>query len=226
MIKEADLNSFDFSPLDATKNWPESKIPLVKLGTFTLNRNPKNFFEEVEELAFSPADLVPGVEPSEDRLLQGRLFSYFDTQRYRLGANFQKIPVNAPRNSPANNHNQNGAADAAVNTSDVNYQPSVEVNTPNDDSTFKVAQTAYGNVAIAQKKIEKTNNFAQAGDLYRSYSKEMQNHLISNLVDDLGQVKNKDVQKKMITFFYLADREYGMRVAAALGFTQADFMNK
>jgi len=226
MIKEADLNSFDFSPLDATKNWPESKIPLVKLGTFTLNRNPKNFFEEVEELAFSPADLVPGVEPSEDRLLQGRLFSYFDTQRYRLGANFQKIPVNAPRNSPANNHNQNGAADDAVNTSDVNYQPSIEPNTPNDDSTFKVAQTAYSNVAIAQKQIEKTSNFAQAGELYRSYSTEMQSHLISNLAGDLGQVTNKDVQKKMITYFYMADRDYGMRLAAALGFTQADFMKK
>ena len=77
-----------------------------------------------------------------------------------------------------------------------------------------------------RKKIEKTNNFAQAGDLYRSFSKEMQSQLISNLVDDLGQVKNKDVQKKMITFFYLANREYGMRVAAALGFTKADFVNK
>ena len=226
MIKEADLNSFDFSPLDATKNWPETKIPLVKLGTFILNRNAKNVFEEIEELAFSPADLVPGIEASEDRLLQGRLFSYFDTQRYRLGANFQKIPVNAPIHSPANNHNQNGAADAAVNISDVNYQPSETLNTPNDDSTYKVAKTSYSNAAISQKKIEKTNDFAQAGELYRSYSKEMQNNLISNLVGDLGQVTNKEIQKKMITFFYMADRDYGMRVAAALGFTQADFMKK
>ena len=143
-----------------------------------------------------------------------------------MGANFQKIPVNAPKYSPANNHNQNGAGDNAVNTSDVNYQPSVEPNTPNDDSTFKVAKTSYNNAAISQKKIEKTNDFAQAGELYRSYSKEMQNNLISNMVGDLGQVKNKDVQKKMITFFYLADRDYGMRLAAALGFTQADFMRK
>lgn len=226
MIKEADIDSFDFSPLDATKNWPVAKIPLVKVGAFTLNRNAKNYFEEIEELAFAPSDLVSGIEPSEDRLLQGRLFSYFDTQRYRLGVNFQKIPVNAPRNSPANNYNQNGAADNAVVTSDVNYQPSVEAKTLVDDNTFKLAKTAYSNAAISQKKIEKTNDFAQAGELYRSYTKEMQDNLISNMVGDLGQVRNKEVQKKMITHFYLADREYGMRLAAALGFTQADFMKK
>lgn len=208
------------------KNWPVAKIPLVKVGTFTLNRNAKNYFEEIEELAFAPSDLVPGIEPSEDRLLQGRLFSYFDTQRYRLGTNFQKIPVNAPKNSPANNYNQNGAADNAVVTSDVNYQPSVEAKTLVDDNTFKLAKTAYSNAAISQKKIEKTNDFAQAGELYRSYTKEMQDNLIANMAGDLGQVRNKEVQKKMITHFYLADREYGMRLAAALGFTQADFMKK
>jgi catalase len=226
MIKEADMDSFEFSPLDATKNWPVAKIPLVKVGTFTLNRNAKNYFEEIEELAFAPSDLVPGIEPSEDRLLQGRLFSYFDTQRYRLGTNFQKIPVNAPRNSPANNYNQNGAADNALVTSDVNYQPSVESKTLVDDNTFKLAKTTYSNAAISQIKIEKTNDFAQAGELYRSYTKEMQDNLISNMAGDLSQVKNKEVQKKMITHFYLADREYGMRLAAALGFTPADFMKK
>jgi len=226
MIKEADLDSFDFSPLDATKNWPEAKIPMVKVGTFTLNRNAKNYFEEVEQLAFSPADLVPGIEPSEDRLLQGRLFSYFDTQRYRLGINFQKIPVNAPKNSSANNYNQDGVANTGTVTSDVNYQPSVEPKTLVDDNSFKLAKTVYANAAISQKKIEKTNDFGQAGELYRSYTKEMQDNLISNLVGDLAQVKNKEVQKKMITYFYLADRDYGMRLATTLGFTQADFMKK
>lgn len=226
MIKEADLNNFDFSPLDATKIWPVNLVPLVKVGTMTLNKNPKNYFEDIEEIAFSPADLVPGIEPSEDRLLQGRLFSYFDAQRYRLGANFQKLAVNAPRNSPANNYNQNGAADNAGVTSDVNYQPSAQAKTLTDDSTFKVAQTRYNNVAISQRKIEKTNDFAQAGELYRSFSKETQDHLIANLVGDLGQVKSRDVQMKMITFFYKADRDYGMRVATALGFTAADFMKK
>ncbi len=226
MIKETELNNFDFSPLDATKIWPVNLIPLVKVGTMTLNKNPKNYFEDIEEIAFSPADLVPGIEPSEDRLLQGRLFSYFDAQRYRLGANFQKITVNAPKNSKAANYNQNGLADNAAVTSDVNYQPSVQANTLTDDSTFKVAQTHYSNVAISQRKIEKTNDFAQAGDLYRSFNKENQDHLIANLVADLGQVKDKAVQMQMITFFYKADRNYGMRVATALGFTAADFIKK
>ncbi len=225
IIKEADLNSFDFYPLDATKDWPEAKIPLVKVGTMTLNRNAKNYFEEIEQLAFAPGSLVPGVEASEDKLLQGRLFSYFDTQRYRLGTNFQKIPVNAPVNSAANNNNQDGNFDNTGTNSDINYEPSVE-QPIKDDNAYKVAATRYNNAAIAQQKIEKTNDFAQAGELYRSYTKEQQDHLISNLVGDLSQVKNKEVQKKMITHFYLADRDYGMRLATALGFTAADFMKK
>lgn len=226
MIKEEDLNTFDFYPLDATKDWPESIIPMVKVGTMTLNKNPKNYFEEIEQMAFSPGSLIPGVEPSEDKLLQGRLFSYFDTQRYRLGTNFQRIPVNAPKNSPTNNHNMDGNFDNDGTASDVNYQPSTVANTPNDDSQYKVATTKYSNVTIAQQKIEKTNDFTQAGELYRSLSKEMQNNLIANLSADLKQVKNKEVQKRMISYFYMADKDYGIRLATACGYTANDFLKK
>ncbi|WP_144481614.1 catalase, partial [Bacillus subtilis] len=85
-----------FDPLDPTKVWPEDRFPLIEVGTMTLNRNPKNFFAEVEQAAFTPSATVNGIEPSEDKLLQGRLFSYPDTQRYRLGANYLQIPVNCP----------------------------------------------------------------------------------------------------------------------------------
>ena len=95
VLDPKDLNSFDFDPLDPTKSgqpiWFQSKV-----GTLTLNRMPKNFFNETEQAAFAPGNLVPGIEPSEDRLLQGRIFSYSDTQMYRLGVNHQQIPVNRP----------------------------------------------------------------------------------------------------------------------------------
>lgn len=225
MIKAADLNNFDFYPLDATKDWPTDKIPMVKVGTMTLHKNADNYFEDVEQLAFAPGSLVPGIEASEDKLLQGRLFSYFDTQRYRLGTNFQRIPVNAPQQSKTLNYNQDGNFANKNVQSDVNYQPSVNSNTIQDNTDYKVAPTAYTNAFIAQQKIEKTNDFAQAGALFRSYSKQMQANLIANLAADLGQVKNKEVQKKMITHFYLADRDYGMQLAKALGFTKEDFMH-
>ena len=104
MLKPEDLDKFDFNPLDATKIWPENLAPSTKIGKMTLNRMPANFFDETEQSAFSPGTLVPGIEPSEDKLLQGRVFSYFNTQRYRIGANFQQLPVNAPKVAVAN-HN-------------------------------------------------------------------------------------------------------------------------
>ncbi len=128
-LSPADLNKFEFNPLDAIKTWPEKIAPLMKVGKMTLNRMPDNFFEETEQSVFSPANMVPGVKPSEDRLLQGRLFSYFDTQRYRVGPNFQQLPINRPV-AKAANYNQNGALSARGQNSEVNYQPRAPMGSP------------------------------------------------------------------------------------------------
>lgn len=98
MMKKEDFERLDFYPVDVTKIWPEAVAKSVKVGTMTLNQNPTNYFQQLEQAAFSPGTLVPGIDSSEDKLLQGRLFSYFDTQRHRLTGNFQQIPVNAPKN--------------------------------------------------------------------------------------------------------------------------------
>lgn len=226
MIAPEDLQSFDFWPLDATKDWPADKIEKIKIGTMTLNQNPVNYFEQVESIAFSPGDLIPGVEPSEDKLLQGRLFSYFDTQRHRLGGNFQQLKINQPLEAPLN-YNADGYSSFAnkkfINP-DVNYQPSNKV-ALKEDTQYKQSETVLKEVTITQKKITKTNDFAQAGDFYRALSKKEQDNLIKNLVGDLGQVTDKAIQKTMITYFYRADSDYGMRVATALGFSQKDFRN-
>ncbi len=224
MIKPENLNDFDFWPLDATKDWPEDLIPKEKIGTMTLNENPVNFFEEVESIAFSPGSLIPGVEPSEDRLLQGRLFSYFDTHNHRLGANNKQIEVNKPKLKVVN-YNSNGQASARnkeVPHADVNYQPSSRVDVK-DNEAYKHSQQQYEDAVSMQQKIDKTNDYGQAGDLFRSLSKEAQNNLIKNLAADLSKVTVEDIKKKMIVHFYRADRDFGMRLVEALGLSMNDF---
>lgn len=221
ILKPEDLDKFDFNPLDVTKVWPESIAPLTKVGKMTLNRVPDNFFEEVEQSAFAPANLVPGIEPSEDKLLQGRLFSYTDTQRHRIGGNFQQLPINAPK-AAVNTYNQDGAFSNRHKTSDVNYQPSVAADALADNAQYKYSVSKFTNVTTVQQKITKPNDFKQAGDFYRSLSETDKASLIKNLSGDLAAVKNKDVARKMVGYFYLADADYGTRLAKALNFSREE----
>ncbi len=222
-LKASDFDKLDYHPLDVTKIWNEKEAPSVLLGTMTLNKVPDNFFEFTEQSAFSPASLVPGIEPSEDKLLQGRLFSYFDTQRYRVGANFQQLPVNAPL-AKVNSNNQNGALSRRGTTGEVNYQPSRVSDKP-EDVSFKHSNARYGDVSIVQMKISKPNDFQQAGEFYRSLSEGMKTNLVKNLVADLGQVKDREVLKIMTGRFYMADSDFGKRVAAALKLSREEVEN-
>ena len=216
MLAPEDLDKFAFNPLDATKTWPETTAPLMKVGKMTLNRLPDNFFETTEQAAFSPGNLVPGIEPSEDRLLQGRLFSYFDTQRHRMGANFQQLAVNRPQGL-ATNYNQAGAMNMRGAKSEINFQPS----SADGETLTDQPQDRYSGLKLAgstvQKQIGKTDNFAQAGDVYAAFSETDKAHLITNLAGDLSQVKNKAIQTTMVSFFYRANADYGTRLAKELG---------
>ncbi len=213
-LKPEQLDSFSFDPLDATKIWPIDSVPEQKIGEMVLNRMPANFFQETEQAAFAPANLVPGIEPSEDRLLQGRVFSYADTQLHRLGPNHQSLPINRPL-APVNNGNQDGFANHGSTTSDVNYQPSRNgglVETP--AARFSSAPLAG---ATQQRRIHKTEDFAQAGDFYRALDEAARARLIGNLAADLGQVRSAEIREILASFFYRADAEYGARVAEAVG---------
>lgn len=215
MLKKEDFAALDFNPVDVTKIWPESVSKLVKVGTMTLNQNPSNYFQQVEQSAFSPGTLVPGIEPSEDKLLQGRLFSYFDTQRHRLSGNFQQIPVNAPKNS-VTTYNQDGYMSIREQQGDVNYQPSTNSPAVVDNAKFKYSKSVFSaGTTTSQAKIDKENNFKQAGDLYKSFSKQDQDNLIKNLSGALNGVKNKVIVQKMIAHFYQANNEYGSRLMKA-----------
>ncbi|WP_343569238.1 catalase [Acinetobacter sp.] len=213
VLDPKDLDSFDFNPLDPTKIWPTKLVPEMKIGTLTLNRMPKNFFNETEQAAFAPANLVPGIEPSEDRLLQGRLFAYADTQMYRLGANHQQIPVNRPLVT-VNSNNQEGAMNISERDSDVNYQPSLKESMVEVLKARTIETPLYGKVM--QRAIVKQQNFKQAGDLYRSYSEVEKRDLIRNLAADLGQVKDLETKHIMLSYFYKADVGYGTRLTQAV----------
>ncbi|PVZ20611.1 catalase [Pseudomonas sp. URIL14HWK12:I9] len=206
VLKPEDLAKFDFDPLDATKIWPD--VPEQKIGQMVLNKNVDNYFQETEQVAMAPANVVPGIEPSEDRLLQGRVFSYADTQMYRLGANGMSLPINRPRVA-VNNGNQDGALNFGHTNTGVNYEPSRLNPRPADESARYSQMALSGNTQ--QAKIQREQNFKQAGDLYRSYSPKEQQDLINSFGESLAST---DTESKniMLSYLYKADPAYGTGV--------------
>lgn len=211
VLKPSELDDFDYNPLDATKMWLDIKE--TKVGTMTLNRTPDNFFQETEQAAFAPANLVPGIEPSEDRLLQGRVFAYSDTQMYRLGANHMQLPINRPKTA-VNNWNQDGAGNPGHQTNDVNYQPSKRAPRTEEARGRYSESKLHG--SYQQKAITKQQPFAQAGELYRSFSKQEKANLVKNLAGDLGKVTDDATKHKMLSHFYQADPEFGRQLTKAV----------
>jgi len=210
-MSPADLTKFDFDPLDDTKVW--TGIPEVKIGKLTLNRVPENFFQFTEQSAFAPGMLVPGIEASEDRMLQGRLFSYADTQRHRVGNNYLMLPVNKPYGVVENN-NQDGQMNFGITTGDVNYEPSSRVQKAQNDDKKQSQAPLTG--TITQRPIQKPLNFRQAGELYRSFTEEQKANLIKNMTSDMSKVKDAAVTVRMISHFMQADEDYGTRLAKSM----------
>jgi catalase len=178
----------DFDPLDATKLWPESKIPLLKIGKLTLNKATEDYFEEVEKSAFSPASTVPGIEFSFDRLLQGGLFISLDALRHRLGPDYEQIPVNRAR--------------FTVNSASLQ-----------DDLVPSIAVTGF----IDRDDNKKGDDFTQAGERYRSMIPKEQDHLVNNIIDHLMFVDDK-IQQKVVGYFIKADQEFGERISRGLDY--------
>jgi len=214
LMNIADELHQDFDPLDATKTWPEDKFPLMLVGKMVLNRNPKNFFAEVEQAAFCPASIVPGIEFSADKLLQGRTFSYADTQRHRLGANYLQLPVNRPI-VPVNNNQRDGAMQSGEFSGPVNYEPSSLGRDLPKEAPAGTPREYRIEGEVTRQKISKTNDFAQAGERYRSLGKIDQEHLVDNLIADLMHI-DKSIQKRVAENLTKADPELGKSVVKGL----------
>lgn len=208
----------DFDPLDDTKLWPVDQFPFLPVGKMTLDRNPINFFAEVEQSAFGTGVLVDGLDFSDDKMLQGRTFSYSDTQRYRVGTNYLQLPINAPKKAAATNQRDGQMAYRqdlveGVNPH-VNYEPSSLGGLKEAPKVHK-DHTPHYNAALVRERIDRQNNFKQAGETYRNFEEWEREELISNLVSTLAPVR-KDIQDKMIELFSQCDEDYGRRVAEGL----------
>lgn len=214
----------DWDPLDVTKLWPEDQFPMLHVGRIVLDRNPSDYHNEVEQVAFGTGVLVDGIDFSDDKLLQGRTFAYSDTQRYRVGPNYLQLPINAPKCPYATN--QRGGqmsyhVDGAEQGSNphVNYEPSNR-NGLREQQRTAPPPRAFVQGEIGRQKIERTNDFKQAGERYRSFADWERDELIRNLVDALGQCDTV-IQEKMVDHFTRADPDYGRRVAKGLGLEQS-----
>lgn len=215
IMSDDDHPELDFDPLDPTKLWPEEQFPFLPVGRMVLNKNPDNYFAEVEQVAFGTGVLVDGLDFSDDKLLQGRTFSYSDTQRYRVGANYLQLPINAPKKHVATNQ-EGGQMLYRVDRRDphINYEPSTagglkEAVNPGKEHTPYVA----GN--IVREKIDRTNDFKQPGERYRMMEEWEREELIANLVNGLVTCR-KAIQDKMIDMLTKCDADYGARVAEGL----------
>jgi catalase len=211
------MNTLLFRGDYPTKIWPN--VPEVKIGQMVLTGNVDNFFQETEQVAMAPSNLVAGIEASEDRLLQGRLFSYADTQLHRIGTNGLSLPINKPKNE-VHNFNQDGQMNGGHNqTEGVNYQPSQIY------PVQEVVSSRYSHLPLngttQQAAIDRQQNFRQAGELYRSFSDKEKGDLIQTLGSALSHAQESS-RKVMLSYFYKADADYGTRLAAVTKDNVAD----
>ncbi|MDQ1523060.1 MAG: catalase [Pyrinomonadaceae bacterium] len=210
----------DFDPLDDTKIWPEEQFPMLPVGRMVLDRNPSNYFAEVEQAAFGTGVLVDGLDFSDDKMLQGRTFSYSDTQRYRVGTNYLQLPINRPQKYVATNQRDGQMAyyvdgvEAGENPH-VNYEPSSREGLQEAPRAGR-DHTPHVEGAVIRQKIGRTNDFKQAGERYRTMEGWERDDLVQNLSAALKQC-NPDIQERMIALLTKCDEDYGRRVAEGIG---------
>jgi catalase len=210
-------NNYKFNPFDMTKVLPHGDFPVIPVGRMVLNRNPENYFAEVEQSAFCPGNLVPGIGPSPDKMLQARILFYHDAHRYRLGPNYHLIPVNSPKGVEAITYQRDGAMRVDDNGGDgPNYYPN-SFGGPAPDMEFTEPGIEVSGKTGRQPHVHPNDDFAQPGVLYgKVMTDEARDHLVGNIVDHLKNAQ-KRIQLRQTALFYKVDPEYGDRVSKGLG---------
>ena len=220
VIEEADERRFDFDPLDPTKIWPESLVPVQRVGKLVLDRNVDNFFAETEQVAFCPTNIVPRIDFSNDPLLQGRLFSYLDTQLSRLGGpNFHEIPINRPT-CPVANTQRDGHKRHTVNVGPVNYQPNSRGGgcpMQSGGAGFVTYPERIDARKVRERSESFSDHFTQATLFWNSMSAPEQDHIVDAYRFELGKVDSKDIRERMIDLLLHIDRGLAHRVAYGIG---------
>ena len=222
IIPEEDEHKYPFDLLDPTKLIPEEIVPVIRVGKMTLNRNPSNFFAETEQVAFHPGHLVPGIDFSNDPLLQGRLFSYTDTQLSRLGSpNFHEIPINRSI-SPINNNQRDGHMRQTINTDKTSYHPnSLSGGCPFQAKAAEGGFTSYAEridaVKIRNRSKSFFDHFSQATLFFNSQSPAEQKHIVDALTFELGKVERVYIRERILGMLTQIDKNLVTKVADGLG---------
>ena len=226
MMDDNDHPELDFDPLDDTKTWPEEVFVPQYVGTMTLNRNVSDYHNENEQISFGTGVLVDGLEFSDDKMLVGRTFSYSDTQRYRVGPNYLQLPVNAPKNAKVATNQRGGQMSYGTDLAPgqnphVNYEPSI---TGGVQEAPKQGPSAVGpelEGRLTRERIERTNDYMQAGQRFQLMEQWEKDDLVKNFVDNISQAA-RPVQERMLWHFYMCDDELGARVGEGLGIGLAE----
>ena len=214
----ADAENYRFNPFDLTKVWPQADYPRIKVGTMTLNRNPENFFAQVEQAAFEPSNFVPGVATSPDKMLLGRIFSYADAHRYRIGTNYAQLPVNAPK-VPVNSYAKEGAMRFAYNSSETPVYAPNSYGGPNADTERyddNQGWTAGGEqVHAPYKQHAEDSDWGQAGTLVREVMDDAaRERLVGNIAGHLSNGVTEPVLQRVFEYWTNVDAELGKKVEA------------
>lgn len=219
VMTDEQAQQFPYNPFDLTKIWPHGDFPLSEVGIMELNRNPQNYFAEVEQSAFAPANIVPGIGFSPDKMLQARIMAYPDAHRYRLGVNYESLPVNHPQ-SPVHNYQRDGlmSHDGNGDTS-INYEPN-SFGGPAQNPDYAEPPISVDGEGARYNHRDGNDDYTQVGHLFQLMSADERARLIENIVSSMETVP-EDIQKRQIEHFLKADVAYGKGVASGLGLNVA-----
>jgi len=219
VMPETDADKTPYNPFDLTKVWPHGDYPLIEVGVMELNRNPDNYFAEIEQVAFSPSNIVPGIGFSPDKMLQARIFSYADAHRYRLGTHYEALPVNQAK-SPVHHYHKDGPMrffDNNTKNPDAYYEPN-SFNGPAQAPHHAEPPLRISGDAARYDHRDGNDDYKQPGDLFRLMNAEQQGRLFKNIAAAMQGVPG-DIVQRQLGHFHKADPAYGEGVAKALGVT-------
>ena len=215
VMTDEQAKQFPYNPFDLTKVWSHADFPLIEVGIVELNRNPENYFAEVEQSAFAPSNIIPGISFSPDKMLQGRIMAYTDAHRYRLGVNYESLPVNQPH-APVNHYQRDGFMSHNGNFGSApNYEPN-SMGGPVQDPSVAEPPFPVDGAGDRYDHREGNDDYTQPGNLFRLMTADEKARLIENIVTSMKGIPQY-IQERQIVHFTKADPEYGRGVAQGLG---------
>jgi catalase len=221
-MPEKDAEKTAYNPFDLTKVWPHAEYPPIDIGILELNRNPDNYFAEIEQAAFSPSNIIPGIGFSPDKMLQARIFSYADAHRYRLGTHYEMLPVNAAK-CPVHHYHKDGPMRffaPATGAENAYYEPNSMGGAGQDESYREPPLRISGDAARYDHR-KGNDDYTQPGNLFRLMSHDERQRLMDNIADAMQGVP-LEIIKRQLVHFYRCDPDYGIGVATRMGLKASD----